>query len=138
MFDTCWRFSRHALAAGALALAAGCTDQPLDPAAAPGQAGPRVSSAGRPTFTRNSVKYRAQAYQHGGNRSGAASLAARALLGKDGQTALEVTTGELGAASAPGTISKLQVKLQDPNRVTQTAQNFNGLNGGGTAHLTFG
>jgi hypothetical protein len=138
MFNRCWRFSRHALGAGALALAAGCTDQPLDTGAAPGQAGPRLSSAGRPNFTRNTVKYRAQAYQHGSNRSGSASLAARALLGKDGQTALEVTTGELGATSAPGTISKLQVKLQDPNRVTQVAQNFNGLNGGATAHLTFG
>lgn len=78
----------------------------------------------------NSVPYRAQSYVHGSNRSGDASLTGRALLSKDGSTSLELTTGQLDVAGAPGSIVRVQAKLLDANKVLQTTQNYNGANGG--------
>lgn len=120
-------------------LAAGCSDDMTSPARVPAPDGARLSSTsgGRPSFTPNSKKYRAQTYAHSSNRSGSASLTSRALLGKDGKTVLEVTTGQLDATGAPGTISKLQVKLMDHARAVQSTQNYNNLNAGGSVQQTY-
>jgi hypothetical protein len=120
--------------AAALVLLAACTDTGQAPTAS----APRFSSSEGPVLegVPNSVLYRQPAYKHATGRSGSATLSARALLGRDGRTELEVTTGELGAATAPGTISKLQLKLLDPDGVEQTTTNFTGLKGGGIFRTT--
>ena len=120
--------------AATLVLLAACTDTGQAPTAA----GPRFSSSEGPVLegVPNWVLYRQPAYKHATGRSGSATLSARALLGRDGRTELEVTTGELGAPSAPGTIAKLQLKLLDPDGVEQTTTNFTGLKGGGIFRTT--
>ncbi len=50
-------------------------------------------------------------------------------MAKDGSTKLEVTTGALDAATAPGNISKLQVKFITVGDLPVGTQNFNGLTG---------
>ncbi|HEX7018956.1 MAG TPA: hypothetical protein VF159_03030 [Gemmatimonadaceae bacterium] len=83
-----------------------------------------------PALHPNTIKYREQTYTHASNRSGVASLTGRALLGKDGNTALELTTGQLDAPGAPGDISHVQAKLLDVNQRLQSTLNFNGTTGG--------
>ncbi|MEA2489133.1 MAG: hypothetical protein QOH21_925 [Acidobacteriota bacterium] len=83
----------------------------------------------------NSVKYRDTGLPNASGRSGSASIEARALANRDGSADLEVTTGSFDdSAPAPGTIAKVQVKLSDV--ADAPAQNFNGLNGGGTFATT--
>src|SRR5207237_9404990 len=64
-------------------------------------------------------------------RSGSATLQARALVGHDGTTLFEVTTGALDAAAvAPGNIDKLQLKLFGADGLEVMTENFTGLTGG--------
>lgn len=66
-------------------------------------------------------------------RSGSASITARALLGKDNATDLEVTTGDLDTTAAPpGKIDKVQLKLTADQVYTR---NFNNLSAGGKFEL---
>src|SRR5258708_2243127 len=72
----------------------------------------------------NGVHYRESGTRPVTGRSGSASLQARALLGKDGVTELEVTTGTLDSpVPAPGEIRLAQVKLFDPNGRLSSADN---------------
>lgn len=58
------------------------------------------------------MKYSDKGAKPATGRSGSAQIAARALLGKDGTTDLEITTGELDSATAGrGVLSKTQVKV---------------------------
>ena len=86
---------------------------------------------GRPSLTPNSKKYRDKGLKPATGRSGSATLSARALLGKDGNTVIEATTGEIDTTTAPGTLKKVQIKPlnQDGNAIY--ARNFNGLTAGG-------
>jgi hypothetical protein len=59
-------------------------------------------------------------------------VTARTLLGKDGYTTLEITTGSLDStATPPGNLDKVQFKPLDQFGNAMYAQNFNGLAGGG-------
>lgn len=120
-----------ALASSLLVLAA-CSDAPTQPSSrsAPSLALSSVGGQGLPALFPNSRRYREQTVPHTSNRSGSATLTGRALLAKDGSTALEVTTGDLSTAVAPGNITKLQLKIMDPDGVPLTTENFNGLSGG--------
>ena len=123
------------LSAGAFALCAiatACSDTPLTSPSSPRAASPasRNVVAGGSSFVSNAHKYRQQTYAHASNRSGAASLTARALLAKNGVTTLDVTTGSLDATTAPGNISKMQIKFLDASGVEQYTYNLNGLSGG--------
>ena len=85
----------------------------------------------RPTLKPNSQKYQDNGLKNATGRSGVASLTGRALLGKDGNTFLELTTGDLdNPAAAPGKISKVQLKLLRKNGTTVYA-NYNNLEVGG-------
>jgi hypothetical protein len=65
-------------------------------------------------------------------RSGSASLTARALLGKDGTTTVEMTTGGLdGGGAQPGNINKARLKPLDENGEALYARNYTGLVSGG-------
>lgn len=84
-----------------------------------------VAHAQPPRSVPNGVKYRDAGIKPATGRSGSATLAARALMGIDGQTTIEATTGSFEAATAPGTIAKVQMKAGGQ------AVNFNNLASGG-------
>lgn len=70
-------------------------------------------------FIPNDIKYRDSGSKPATGRSGSASIEARALIGRDGLTAIEVST------PAPGVIEKVQVK----HAGSDDATNFNGADG---------
>lgn len=79
-----------------------------------------VSAAlAEPRFLPNEIKYRDSGVKPATGRSGNATIEARALLGKDGITTVEVST------PAPGVIEKVQVTRAGAGEAT----NFNGLDG---------
>ncbi|HEX8337097.1 MAG TPA: hypothetical protein VF621_10235 [Pyrinomonadaceae bacterium] len=87
----------------------------------------------KPRLISNAKKYRDAGLPAATGRSGSASLTARALLGKDGQTSVELTTGALDSATpAPGQIVKAQLKPLSSTGEATYARNFAGLAGGGT------
>lgn len=89
------------------------------------------ASAAKPTIQAGGNPYRVSAAPATG-RSGSATITARALLDKDGETLLEVSTAELDSGTpAPGNISKLQVKLLDSAGNVRAVTTENGLKSGG-------
>ena len=122
-------------------LAGACSGDVLDPAAPrTPDAGTRLAaaSAAKPTFVRNAVKYRDLGTKPPTGRSGTSTLTLRALLGKDGTTELEVTTGvfdPVPVATRP--LTKVQVKLLDASGRPLRTLNYNGLTGGGTASFRY-
>lgn len=91
------------------------------------------ASFSKPRLISNAKRYRDAGLPAATGRSGAASLTARALLGKDGQTSVELTTGALDSATpAPGDITKAQLKPLSSTGEATYARNFAGLAGGGT------
>lgn len=88
------------------------------------------SGKGSP-FNPVSKKYSDNGAKPATGRSGSASIEARALIGADGNTKIEVSTGQLDTPTAPGNISKVQLKaINGAGEVIRT-QNFNVLSGGG-------
>ncbi|HEX7833708.1 MAG TPA: hypothetical protein VF787_28905 [Thermoanaerobaculia bacterium] len=63
-------------------------------------------------FHSNSVKYKDSGLKPATGRSGSATLQARALVGKDQQIALELTTGSFDPAQSRGNIDKVQLKAK--------------------------
>ncbi|HEU4560784.1 MAG TPA: hypothetical protein VFS20_23230, partial [Longimicrobium sp.] len=71
-------------------------------------------------------------------RSGSSTLAVRALLGADGVTELEVTTGSFEAPSAASSpLAKVQVKQLGAGGAVLRTHNHNKLSGGGTATFSY-
>jgi hypothetical protein len=85
-------------------------------------------TSGRPTRFANRIKYRDQGKKHGRGRAGISSLEARALLGRDGVTSLEISTGVIDGAPGAGVLSKIQLKQFAPNGALQITTNYNGIN----------
>jgi hypothetical protein len=71
------------------------------------------------------VKYRDQGLKPARGRSGNATLEARAILGFDGLTTLDVSTGVIDAASASGTLKKIQIQQLGPDGTPQNTTNYN-------------
>ena len=70
--------------------------------------------AQRPELIPNTVKYADTGKPNATGRSGSAVIQARALLDKDGQTAVEVTTGAFeDRYNVPGNIDKIQLRIAD-------------------------
>lgn len=83
-------------------------------------------------FHPNSVRYGDRGTKPATGRSGSATLAARALLNKDGTTDIEVTTGTLDAATAPpGNLAHVQLKALKEDGDALWTQNYTGLTAGG-------
>ena len=91
------------------------------------------AQAQQPKFNNGSQKYREKSPAGGKGRAGGASLTARMLLGKNGTTVLEATTGEFGSATPPpGVIWKMQVSALDAlGAVMSTLQYKDPLPAGG-------
>jgi hypothetical protein len=91
-----------------------------------------ASGTGRgPTRFANSIKYRDKGLKHARGRAGiaatAASLEARALLGRDGITTLDVSTGVIDGPDGTSVLSKLQLKLFALDGALQTTTSYKGL-----------
>src|SRR5437667_6055248 len=80
----------------------------------------------------SSKHYRESGIGNATGRAGAASMAVRALLGKDGNTTVEVTTGTLDSVKTPpGSLAKLQFKPLNLAGDALFAQNFTPLSTAG-------
>lgn len=75
-------------------------------------------------FIANSIKYKDSGSRPATGRSGSASLEARALIGNDNRTVVEVT--------ANGTLEKVQVRL-----TSDVTRNFNNLSSGASFSASF-
>jgi hypothetical protein len=90
-------------------------------------AGVSASAASQsPLFHANSEKYSDAGAKPATGRSGSASLESRALLGKDGTTLLEASTGSLESGITRGQLRKVQLKLFISDAL-QFTDNVNGL-----------
>lgn len=90
-----------------------------------------ANNTSRPQLTPNIRRYRESGLKPAAGRSGSATLTARALLGKDNVTTVEMTTGALdGGGARPGNISKARLKPLDENGEALYARNYTGLSGG--------
>jgi hypothetical protein len=132
------RFSKLSGALGALLLLAGCSDELLQPGAglAPGEASlASIVSKGKAALVANQVHYSNTGLKPAVATDGAVQLTARALLGGDGVTELEVTTGQLDSGTpAPGNLDRVQVKgIVQPEDSVVAVDNYNGLEAGGSA-----
>jgi hypothetical protein len=79
----------------------------------------------------NARRYKDSGLKPATGRSGSASLTARALLGNDGATTVELSTGPLDTGGTkPGNINKSQIKPLDENGEALYARNY-GNSGGG-------
>jgi hypothetical protein len=79
-------------------------------------------------FKSNAVKYKNNGIKPGTGREGSATLEVRALIAKDGSTAIEATTGSLENGTQFGNIDKAQLKVLVG---TSSTKNFNNLKAGG-------
>jgi len=80
----------------------------------------------------SSKHYRESGVGNATGRAGAASMTARALLGKDGNSTVEITTGTLDSSTTPpGSIVKIQVKPFSAAGNALFAQNFTSTTSGG-------
>jgi hypothetical protein len=77
----------------------------------------------------NSEKYSDKGAKPATGRAGSALLSGRALIGKDGATTLELSTGQLDVSPPRGEIAKAQVKLFNGSALRGTL-NYNHLAGG--------
>lgn len=82
-------------------------------------------ASGIPTLVANGTPYANTSKPNATGRSGAASITARALIGKDGWTQLEVTTGALDGGASPGNLAQVQVKALGPNDDPVFTLNYN-------------
>lgn len=91
-----------------------------------------------PPLHPNSRHYQVRNPSAATGRSGSASLSVRALLGKDGKTAVNVTTGALDSAeAAPGNIKKVQFKGYNGDGDVAWTRNYSGLSQGGSLSYSF-
>jgi hypothetical protein len=90
-----------------------------------------ANTSGKPQLIPNSRRYKESGLKPAAGRSGSASLTGRALVGKDGATTIEMSTGELNiSATNPGTIKKAQLKPLNENGEALYARNYTGSGGG--------
>src|SRR5579859_5825298 len=76
----------------------------------------------------NTKHYRESGVGNATGRTGSAHLTARALLGEDGNTTIEVTTGTLDSGvTPPGSFGKVQFKPLDPDGNAIVTKNFTPL-----------
>src|SRR5205814_10164127 len=104
-------FLRRLAGFATLAALAACAEPTVAPTSLSRSPRLRLAADGGGPFAPNQQKYRDAGSHPATGRSGSASLAARALLGKDGITTLDMSTGTLDEPGAPGSIAKVQTKV---------------------------
>lgn len=91
-----------------------CSEQarmPLDISPEGPRASQAVQAGGGLRLISNREPYRASRHTHATGRSGSAQLTLRALLGKQGGTSLELSTGTLEGTGTSGTLEGVQWKV---------------------------
>ncbi len=126
------RFTRSvAIAVGATA-AFGCAEVPTSARISPHLLPTLSDVGGGSSLFSNAVKYRDAGAKPATGRSGSASIESRALLGRDGVTLVELTTGVLdGSGTPPGQIVKVQTKLFSPDNGKTVTTNDKVVDGRG-------
>ena len=113
---------------GILWVAAACADSsgpaPIDKTPLL-RLGVAIHTGGKPTRFANSKKYRDAGLKPARARAGSVSLEARALLGRDGLTTLDISTGTIDAPS--GSLKKIELKLYAPNGTLQSTTKYDKL-----------
>lgn len=94
-------------------------------------------SAGPTFFVKNTSRYKDTGGHPATGRAGNATLQVRALLGKDGNTDVDVTTGQLdSSAAAPGALAKVQLKTYDGSGNAVYVRNYNAGFPSGATRIT--
>src|SRR5215203_4447012 len=76
----------------------------------------QTNTTSKPQLVPNARRYKESGLKPASGRAGSASLTGRALLGKDGATTIELSTGHLDTGETqPGNINKSQIKPLDEN-----------------------
>jgi hypothetical protein len=119
-----------------LALLAACSDELVAPRATPYAPASR-SASGQPAPISNTVKYRDTGARPATGRAGPATLSVQALLGKTGETELEVTAGVADGAEGPATLEKVQAKHFAPEGSFIRTVNHNALSGSARTTLVY-
>lgn len=88
-----------------------------------------AKSSNRPLTYPNSRKYRDAGFHAASASIGSSTISTRSLLGKNGKTDVEVTTGTFDGGAATGALSSVQVKGYDPRGVQLFTSTNNGLSG---------
>ena len=90
-----------------------------------------TNSTSKPQLLPNSRRYKETGLKPATGRSGSASLTARALLGKNGITTVEMSTGQFDTnAPTPGNINRTQLKPLNEIGEALYARNYVGAGGG--------
>ena len=75
-----------------------------------------ANTTSKPQLVPNAKRYRESGTKPATGRAGSASLTGRALVGRDGATTVELSTGQLDTGvTPPGNIKKSQIKTLDEN-----------------------
>ncbi|HEX6910889.1 MAG TPA: hypothetical protein VF142_10860, partial [Longimicrobium sp.] len=82
-------------------------------------------------------KYRDSSLPHATGRSGSATLGASAVLGADGVTRLQVTSGSIHHTGPAGELAKVQVKAWGPDGERLLTDNFQRPTAGPTHTFEF-
>jgi hypothetical protein len=84
-----------------------------------------VNTTSKPQLVPNGRRYKENGLKPATGRSGSASLTGRALLGKNGATNIELSTGQLDTGETqPGNINKSQIKPLDENGEALYTRNY--------------
>ena len=90
-----------------------------------------ANTTSKPQLVPNARRYRESGTKPATGRAGSASLTGRVLVGKDGATTVELSTGQLDTgATPPGNIKKSQIKALDENGEALYARNYTNSGGG--------
>ena len=110
----------------------GCAEVPTSARLSPHSLPALTDAGGGSSLFSNAVKYRDAGAKPATGRSGSASIESRALLGKDGVTLVELTTGILDdPGTPPGQIVKVQTKLFSPDNGKTVTTNDKVVDGKG-------
>jgi hypothetical protein len=129
-------FTSISVIACAALLASACTDPTGVPSGSAASVAASVIRDGR-TVNPNSQKYRDAGFHPATGRSGSATVAVRALLGRSGTTDVEVTTGTFDDSPPVGRLASVQVKSYTPEGKLAFTRNHTDLTGGGTESFPY-
>lgn len=141
-----FRGCRGVAVAAALAVVLYGCDQATGPTPTAPTGSPRLTEgaaftvvqAGKPVLHDAAVRYRNAGRQPGRGRAGTAELSMLALVGRDGNTEVRLSTGDVSNpwAAAPGSIARVQAKGFAPDGTLLFTDAQDGT-GGATASFTY-
>ena len=90
-----------------------------------------TNTMSKPQLVPNAKRYKESGLKPATGRAGSATLSGRAMIGKDGATTVELSTGQLDTGGTPpGSIKKTQIKALDENGRALYTRNYANSGGG--------